>query len=243
MEAGFYEIAAVGQPVGSGVTGSRYCTLHGVVKTNTDKAAYQVPNEYICGALALAIGLPSPPGTVARLQDGSLAFVCLRFGPKGDKPPPVDPVKVAQSRPKLSAGVVIFDCWVLNGDRHAGNLAHEPDAGLSMFDHGHALLGTEAGKAVDSLAARKDQPQWNGCLLPHLTSAADLLAWAHRLRVLTNEQVEDVVYSTKRLGLISSEEAKAVTETLHFRRQRMDSFLHDRHDQFSGVADWGLAAS
>lgn len=244
MEAGFYEIAAVGEPVGDGVTGSRYCTLGGVVKTDVPgTAAYQVANEYICGALAIAVGLPAPPGTVARLADGSAAYVALRFGPRGDKPPPVNPAEVVLDRPKLSAGVVMFDCWVLNGDRHQGNLAYQPEAGLSIFDHGHALLGAQAGQGVQHLSARKDQALWSGCLLPHLTSAADLLRWEYRLRTLTDDHVVEVADVPRKLALITSEEAKAVHETLNFRRRALQLFLNNHRGQFPGVLDWGLAAS
>jgi hypothetical protein len=133
MEAGFYGVAAVGSYMGAGVTGSRAAQLDGVVKTWDASAPYTVANEYICGRLATTIGLPAPPGTIARLNDGTWGFVMLRFGHRGDRLPPVDPDEVVRYKPSLAAGVVAFDSWVLNFDRHTGNLAFAPSNSQDLW--------------------------------------------------------------------------------------------------------------
>ncbi|MDP9395571.1 MAG: hypothetical protein M3Q27_15540 [Actinomycetota bacterium] len=81
------------------------------------------------------------------LDDGSHAYAMMRFGIRGDRLPPVDPVEVVSVRPHLAARVVAFDSLVINGDRHSGNLAFAQEVGLSVYDHGHALLGTQDGAA------------------------------------------------------------------------------------------------
>jgi hypothetical protein len=88
-DVGFYEVDAWGDPVGEGASGALYCTLGGVAKTNTPSVPYAVANEYICGRLGLSIGLSIPPGVILHTDNGEPAYVCLHFGHKGEKPPPV----------------------------------------------------------------------------------------------------------------------------------------------------------
>jgi hypothetical protein len=75
-----FEIDAWGDPVGEGISGARYCTLGGVAKINGPNSQLGVANEYICGRLALVLGLPVPVGEVVRTPDGEIAYVALRPG-------------------------------------------------------------------------------------------------------------------------------------------------------------------
>lgn len=123
MEFGFYEVDAWGERL-PGASAPRRCTLSGVAKQNSDGAPYAVPHEFICGRLGLLIGLPVPPGVVITTQDGKLAYISLSFGPKGERPPPVNAQHIAEDRPYAAAGIVAFDCWIGNPDRHQENLAY-----------------------------------------------------------------------------------------------------------------------
>lgn len=243
MEPGFYQIATIGSYMGSGITDALACTLDGVVKQNVAAAPYTVANEYICGRLALAVGLPAPPGTIAQMDDGAKAYVMLRFGHKGDKPPPVDPVEVVTNKPQLAAGVVVFDDWILNRDRHAANLAYIADAGgLSIFDHGHALLGIEDGKAIDRLTNSVAVIYLGGKLAPHLSSRVDLMKWAGRIRQVPDELVRETCDTPRRLGLITGAEAKATAHMLNERKRTLAGHIEKSRSTFFGIDDddWGL---
>lgn len=242
MEPGFYEIDGIGADIGVGVSGSRWATLGGVVKMDVDAVPYTVANEYICGQLAGAIGLPVPPATIAKLDDGGVAFVCLRFGHKGDSLPPVNPPDIVSARANLSAGLAIFDCWVINQDRHPGNLAFLPEAGLSVFDHGHALLGTTAGGGIAHLQGMKDVPLWSGCLVPHLKSCDDLARWVHRVNAVPDDLVTEIAERAWRLGAITRDEASTVSEVLNHRKRRLGAFVDEHHDLFPAITSWGLAS-
>jgi hypothetical protein len=240
VEAGFYGVAALGSPMGAGVTGSREARLDGVVKTWDPAAPYTVANEYICGRLASAVGLPVPPGTIARLNDGSWGYVMLRFGHRGDRLPPVDPPEVVRYKASLAAGVVAFDSWVINFDRHEGNLAYAQDVGLSVFDHGHALLGTTDAGAINHMEMFIDKPVISGCLVPHLQEPRHLHQWAHRLSVVPDDLVGEVCDTAGRLDIITRAEAKAVTTMLNARKVRLWDDIRKNEPLFTGISDWGL---
>ncbi|MDR3661302.1 MAG: hypothetical protein P4L86_13085 [Mycobacterium sp.] len=111
---------------------------------------------------------------IVELDDGTPAYAMMKFGKKGDKPPPVDAEEFVENRPHLAAGIVLFDAWILNGDRHAGNLAWYPgkNDAASIFDHGHALFGTREGKGIDHLHGLLNAPCLGyGCLIEQLAVA------------------------------------------------------------------------
>lgn len=240
MEAGFYGVEAIGPYIGAGVSGTREATLRGVVKTNEPVAPYTVANEYICGRLGVVIGLPVPPGSIARLNDGTLAYVMMRFGHRGDRLPSADPAEVVQYRAALAAGVVAFDSWVVNTDRHAGNLAFAPEVGLSVFDHGHALLGTTDAGAVVHTQTWLDKPVVGGCLVPELRDARHLQQWAHRVSVVPDDLVGEVCDTAYRVGVVTRDEAKAATTMLNARKVRIWDDIRKNDVSFTGITDWGL---
>jgi hypothetical protein len=240
-DAGFYGVAQVGATVGQGATGSRYASLDGIVKTADVSAPYTVANEYICGTLALAIGLPVPPGTIARLDDGSLCYVMLRFGPRGEKPPPGNPADLVRDRARLAARIAVFDCWVMNPDRHPENFAYVPGEAVGVFDHGHALLGTQAGNAVTHLTASGDGPSWAGAIVPELQSKDDLYKAAELIRGCADNLVAEACEAPQRLGIITVSEAKKVSEVLRSRKKRLTDYIDQQRAVFTKISDWGLA--
>lgn len=245
MDPGFYGVVAVDAPVGLGVTGSRFCTLQGVVKTDSTDAAYTVANEYVASRIAGLLGLPVPPGAIAELDDGTKAFVMMKFGKKGDKPPPADAQDFVQKRPRLAAGIVLFDAWLLNADRHDRNLAWYPDGqgSAAIFDHGHALFGTEAGKGVDHLEALLNNPALGfGCLIGELSVVPDVEAWVEQIRAVRDTAIQDICQSLAGLGVCTPAESVKLEGVLINRRNALRSFVQSSHDKFTKIddTDWGL---
>lgn len=244
MEAGFYGVATLGGPLGLGISGTLEASLDGLVKLNDAQAPYTVANEYICGRLAALVGLPTPPGTIAELSDKRMAYVMLRFGDKGDKPPPADPVEVVTERPLASALLLAFDSWIMNADRHTQNLAYLPGsagAGLSVFDHGHALCGTTAGGAQAFLeGVARDQPWIGGCLQPELNSAVLLRQACNRLEKVANDMIEEICETPKHLKVYSAAESKSAHETLIHRRDRVWGHVMANQPSFPKIKneDW-----
>lgn len=241
-EPGFYGVASIGPATSQGVTGTMWATLDGVVKVNSPVAPYTVANEYVCGRLAQILGLPVPPGTIATLNDGQPAYVMLKFGHKGDKPPKADIAAFVAARPKLAARIAVFDCWVINADRHPGNLAYIPGISASVFDHGHALLGIHEGQAEKFLEHNGHQALWQSCLLEHLTSWQDLSEAAGIIRSLSKLVIDLTIEQVVDLRLITRGEGKLTMDILDSRRLAMEKFITGSRQSFPSITDWGLVS-
>jgi hypothetical protein len=245
MDPGFYGVASIDAAVGDGVTGSRFCTLQGVVKVASPKAAYTVVNESVASRIAGLLGLPVPPGAIAELDHGTIAFAMMKFGKKGDKPPPADAQDFVQNRPRLAAGIVLFDAWVLNKDRHSRNLAWYPRGrgSVVIFDHGHALLGTDAGKGVETLNRMVTDPCLGyGCLIGELTVASDVESWIEQIEAVRDSAISEICQPLTGLGVCNRDESAKLEEVLIHRKKAVRTLVKAARDKFTKIddGDWGL---
>jgi hypothetical protein len=239
---GFYEIDAWGEQL-TGDSAPQRCTLSGVAKRNSPKAPYAVPSEFICSRLALLIGLPVPPGAVVTADDGNLAYVSLRFGPKVGSPPPLDAREFVEDNPSTAAGVIAFDCWVGNPDRHEHNLAYvrgEWKVPVTVFDHSHALLGVRAGAAVQQLCTTLDEPVISGILRQHITSSTEFEYWANRIGAVPVELIRDICQTVVHPDGITADECTAVTEFLIHRKDRILEMIQSSKGRMPNVRQWEL---
>jgi hypothetical protein len=125
---------------------------------------YIVANEWICSRLASHIGLPVPQAALITVTDqfiqatpqlrsvtgnNHLPEAGLQFGSAW-----IDNATQFFSQEEVVAaldhitnrdcvaGIMLFDRWLLNADRHAQNLLRVPQNGMMriiMLDHGHCL--------------------------------------------------------------------------------------------------------
>ncbi|MFW6776268.1 hypothetical protein ACOACO_18450 [Nocardioides sp. CPCC 205120] len=245
MEPGFYEVTAIKSPVGVGVTGAAYCELGGILKVDTAGAAYTVANEYVASRLALLLGLPVPPGTVVKLKNGDLGYAMMKFGLAGDSPPPMDAAAFVAHRPYLAAGIVLFDAWILNADRHSGNIAYIPPSRdlVSVFDHSHCLLGIHKGKAVDRLTALIDDTHLgHGALVAHLKKTTDLESIAGQIAGIRETTIREICRPLSGLGVCTKAERDKLVEVLIHRSKALRDFVIRDRAKFTGISDddWGL---
>ena len=214
-----------------------------MAKRNSTNAPYAVANEFICGRLGLLIGLPVPPGAVLSTGDTELAYVSLRFGPKGEAPPPVNPREFVQDNPSTAAGVVAFDCWIGNPDRHEHNLAYvrgEPKIPVTVFDHSHALLGVRAGAAVQRLRKTVDDPLVAGILRQHITSSREFEYWAKRISAVSSQLIRDVCRMVVHPHGITAEECTAAAEFLIRRKDCVLEQLRRSKGRMPNIRQWEL---
>ena len=107
-----------------GATGACYVGVAGVAKKATNAEPYIVANEVFCNAIARNLLLPCPPGATLD-KGGEPYFFSLDFNLAGQALPPVVPSAIVAAFPRLSWGIILFDMLIMNGDRHAQNIAHD----------------------------------------------------------------------------------------------------------------------
>lgn len=169
-------------------------TFVGLIQTASDQLrayikvldARQLVNELICSTLGRSVGLPIPEGFLARAsasdlpESGILAihggealiFACADVGRPSLKR------RLSESGAGILASLfstwkqwdaaTIFDEWIANPDRHAGNLLIGGPDQVWLIDHGHALTGPR-WTAQDLIPERVVRNQIADSFFPNLT--------------------------------------------------------------------------
>jgi hypothetical protein len=253
-----YYAAAWKNPVAQGASDTWYVELRGYAKVTSPEVPYCVPNEYVCGRIGQLLGLPLPPGAAIKPQSpgGGAGWVTLNFSPKDEPLPPVDPATVVAAVPDLAAGVVVFDLFIANTDRHAGNLAFLPSQKrLDVFDHSHALMGVRDGRVKDRFAEVENETALSGkevdgissnrhCLIDHVSDAPALLGWAEDVQWLVGDRFLHRICAEA--GALEAgatlEEMMHVEEFLRERRENVKRLLYEHRDEFPAIGDqdWGM---
>jgi len=225
-----FEALTFGPDVDAGDSAPRYCTLGGVAKMNAPERPFLVVNEYVCAELGRLMGLPTVPGVVVSGRKGETGFVSLRFGPKDERPPPALLGEFANREPALATGVVVFDCWIANQDRHDENMAYtKRNRSLHLYDHDRALLGT---RGVARLTEVRDRH-----LLAYHGVARELLTGEHFIHwsgVVAQIGELAIGLALKELvseGIVDKSQASATTEFLRHRASRIPAMIKEAQEQ------------
>lgn len=253
LPIGMYRILALGNQIGIGVAGSVEAHLFSVAKCNSPSAPYCIPNELICAEFGRILRLPVPPSGIVHSPGASPTewFASLNFNLTGNSLPPVDTRACTDQLADLSTGLVVFDAFIANSDRHRNNFA--VDFGtrpprMSIFDHSHALFGNVAGQGLARLAAMTGRfgltggPHTGGnrqCLLDHLKTADHLNKWVSRVEAIPDFFIEEVCGEAVGLG-ITDAEAIAATDFLKDRRNNLRRILAQNQKEFRGITNWSL---
>jgi hypothetical protein len=258
-----YQIIKFEQQVGAGVSLPWWAAVRAVLKENSTSAPYCVANELICSQLGQFLGLPIPPCGLF-LEPRNLArlpyFGALNFNLRGISLPPADPDEcvVAYSDPShprldIATGVLLFDIWIANGDRHPRNLTLDMSATppqLHVFDHSHALFGREAGHGAARLGRLRNElgiaegtdPSGNRhCLLDSVRTNSRFGTWVKRIQQVPDYAISDVVGRAFEASHITSAEAGEAVNFLLYRRSNLAAIINANRNRFTGIPDanWG----
>lgn len=254
MPQRIYKLRALGRQVGVGVAGTHYATLEAFAKDNT-AVPYCIPNELICAELARFLRLPMPP--TALVADGTNApwFASLSFDLNGNTLPPVDPARCVKELPELSTGLLLFDIWVGNCDRHVGNFQVDfstKPPHMDIFDHSHALCGYVAGQGEARMTALMDRlgisvdpadPTKSGthrhCLVDVLNTDDHFGTWIDRIKLAPDYILESVVREAQPYGL-TSQETTAGIRFLKHRRNTLEGLIEAHQAEFKSIQNWRL---
>jgi hypothetical protein len=229
-----YKMLSTQGPVGSGVMASEYFAVQGVAKRATADHPFTVANEYVCGQLGRLLGLPIPPGFTVE-SGGTVYHVSMDFNLAGHALPPADEAALVAHDPDLASGIVIFDAWVLNPDRHHGNLAFDKTTKqVNLFDHSHAFLhGKDGPKYLEDHKATLFDGGAH-CLAPHLPTLDGVRRWSERLRLVPKFFIEEMLQAATEVGL-PSDRVAFCRDFLLDRAQEMEDLVRKHQGKFPKV--------
>lgn len=247
-----FRIIFLGPPLGAGVSEGLTVSIHAVAKKNGPKTPYCIANEVVCGEIGRFLGLPIPPaGVVYPPKGNDLFFASLDFNLTGNTLPPLNSTRCVQTLPDLSTGVILFDIFIANSDRHGRNLSvdfsSKPPA-MNVFDHGHALLGSVANQAVARLEKLRNRLAISAgsrtagnrhCLLDQINTDAYFGHWLERIRLIPEYVIEDLCGELPSLGC-SKAEGVAASSFLKHRRLNLAQIVEENRTEFTGIRSWRL---
>jgi hypothetical protein len=228
-----YKIWAAGGLVGDGVSQSIHVGVSGIAKAATVDFPNVIANELICAELARSVLLPVPTGFIID-HDSRPHYVSLNFNLAGEDLPPIDARAVISADSRLACGVILFDIWVANSDRHRKNIAFDATTNrIQIFDHGHALFGAKPDPArfgpIDAALGIGSH-----CLAAELTSLTGMLAWNDRILAIPEYYIREVVGWASEIG-IPAESVQQCTDFLLRRREGLLNLLRGDRPAFPHV--------
>ncbi len=143
--------------------------------------------------------------------------------------------------PDLCCGVIVFDLWIANTDRHDGNLSFDPNVSpkrLNVFDHSHALFGLEGAQRLErfvnafTLTESAESGTNRHCLLDQVTDLSGFGYWVDRINLLPKFQIIDACKNAESLGLIDAAERKSLLAFLLGRRKILRHLMETNSEQF-----------
>lgn len=209
-----------------------------------------VVNEWICGSICQYLRLPIPPFALLRKNNEKVYFASLHFSIE-DTPDDVDAETVWEHFDEEAAGVLLFDIFVCNNDRHNGNLKVDDPVSpkrLFVFDHDQALFGCLPGDEVKRLDSMRDRLGVTGsnvskgnrhCLIDVIDSADWFSVWVGAITEIPDRFIREVCREVVGFG-IDVNLAEYAYDFLCDRKRRFDTLLNSHKDEFTQITDWGI---
>lgn len=216
------------------------------------ESPYRIPNEWICSRLGELIGLPVPPCvlTASAIPDSPVVFSTLDFNIHRDNLPPIDGEACFRELAELSTGVVMFDIWIANEDRHDTNLVVDNvlnPTSMQVFDHDQALFGGFHVAGRERFVKLRNRLGITGgtitggnrhCLLDAMTSDEYITKWANRICLVPDYFIEKLCWDMECRGLIDDQDAKDAVEFLHYRKHHLELLIEQNRSEFTRIAQW-----
>jgi hypothetical protein len=213
-----------------------------------------IANDFISSRLAMYLGLPTPPSSLLQVEGVSLEspyFSTLNFAPLDGNIPLIDPAHFVDNNEFIATGIVVFDIFIANPDRHGGNIHYnhtDPALGIYIFDHGHSLLGYESGVGMKRLDDIKNRLGCTGgaitkqnrhILIDHIKNSRHIDDWIQRIKLLPDYQIDDLCDHKYDIG-INDLYRIAIKKFLKDRRDKIDEIIAKNHHEFPGITQWGI---
>jgi hypothetical protein len=212
-------------------------------KANSPTSELCVANEWVAGHLANFLRLPVPPFALFRATGHPRKmFASLRFGERDTPPNDCRPLQCIAADRRLCTGIIVFDIFIANGDRHRENIKvddpiHPQE--FSLIDHERALLGPKKGdQAIQRLLRLWDELGIdNHCLAPHLDTAEHIEHWTQMVRFIPWPTLRALCDEATELGA-TKPLADKLYEFLEHRHRNLPEIIKQHTSFFPHISDW-----
>jgi hypothetical protein len=195
-------------------------------RSNTNP--YEVANELLCLRLGLAMGLPIPLGMILE-RDHEVYYASLHVAVAGEKLPPAteDDLDAIAANESLACGIVMFDSWILNEDRHVGNISYiDETRSTYLIDHGRAFLDRTGRSYLQS--QQDNLAIGDHCLADRITSLWAFDEWHKTMMGIPATFIKQSVSLAATIGLPESD-VGFCTQYLLDRRERLPWIFSEHH--------------
>ena len=157
--------------------------------------------------------------------------VSLNFLLSGHDLPPAPVEELVKSDPFNAVGVILFDAWICNADRHRGNIAFDTSTKkVNIFDHSHALFRGVDGKKF--MEDRKDRLAIeNHCLAPHVTQTQHFQEWSDRINSVPEYYIRESLGHGEGIGFTKDDIDFGLNYLLS-RRERLMGMVDKQKGKF-----------
>lgn len=217
-----------------------------------DPNPYLIANEWIAACIGHALRLPVPPFSLLRRHTEKVLFSTLHFS-KDSIPDDVAPSVLWRDMPELTTGVLLFDIFIANYDRHNGNIKVDDRAHpkrLFVFDHDKAVLGEDCSEGAVSrrFSSLEKRLGTSGgavsrgrgnCLLEAVESTEHFGVWIEAISEIPDRYLREICFEVVDFG-ITVELADLAYNFLKERKRVLDDILRNNRDAFTQIAQWGI---
>ncbi|MFE6387648.1 protein kinase family protein [Nocardiopsis dassonvillei] len=212
-----------------GATSPMWGTAEVLLKTGHNHPNV-VANEYIANRLAYLYGVPVPVGDVWINPEGQRYWVCGALRQRGHELPPPSPADLGNISDQMRARMIVFDTWILNTDRHDGNILCDRRGNAWLIDHDRTLFDDADTERGDRLHLARERRPGYSVLVEDAPPPQDVLRQAgDKLRFTVSElAIEGVVRQARAAGLINAQEGDDLQVFLQHRRDEVHRLLPDK---------------
>lgn len=211
-----------------------------IVKSADEMHRWLVLNEFVSQRLAVIVGLPVPAGDLGVLsEDSTIPWVQLIVSSDSIVLPPGDLADAYTQLPLAVIGMLVFDTWICNDDRHEKNVIYSEEQGLWLIDHDRTI----AGSTPDDLTTALDRRVGATPKLLVLDTTPGLRAsistdmvgeWIARIRAVPTAAIRNVTEEAYCRRLVTRPEQQALFKFIIERQNELQPLAWETLDLKGG---------
>ncbi|MEM7478421.1 MAG: HipA family kinase [Planctomycetota bacterium] len=178
----------------------RIVGINALAKKNPDHE-FEIYNELVASRLGQYMGLPIPVGMVLE-KDSELFYASCHVSAATEELPDADLNRFCRDKADLACGVMVFDAWTANDDRHLENIWYNYyEDETFVFDQGNALLSDEGESHLHSAEKCLCVRYANDALSQFITSLDSFSIWYEAILRIPTSAITALVIEASAVGV------------------------------------------